>query len=685
MDDTEDSGAFERAQDEALAAFVTEHIAEHPASAAGIERMVAAGIVEPVAQHRLGAAALAFVRVAADNSYEFDHAGYAAAIEALPMVTEEDVIQAAVDVVRQRRAVFGDRLPQFVTARLGLDPTDPVSSHIVREAEFALLIDPTAPVVLLAPDILVHVPTLVSGAVLTHRLSETESAEGYLVLDGDLAGFLRYDELSFGDGVVEVDDPGGTEPVVWEGPEGWLDAFPPTSLLAVQVVGDELRIEALTAEPEAPEELLATLRTSYAAESEGTGDDEAMPVSAELLLLAMVYRDVGAFAEPRPPLSELAAAVGLQQRRAEFAHDPSLWVVADRVDREFRLQEDLGPDGDVDAAIEVLDELADPDPAAQRRALDQLQEPDLLVAVTEELLVAQEPAGVAALAERLVGVAGTGPRAAVAAWIAARAAERDGRVLDAESHLRAASRFGDGWAFVEDQLARYEFDRGDAAAALGRWQSIETPADDPDMVIAAHFALATGAEPGRNEPCWCGSGRKYKQCHLGRPATATLQQRTAWLYRKALGHVERHGPDADDVVAEYGAAAGLGDDIDAAFADVLVMDVVLAEGGWFGAFLADRGPLLPPEEAELVSAWLKAERSLYEVLGDGNVRDVRTDETVAVPGLGFPTGTLLCGLLLPDGVAHAFSQAVFEIEADERDLLLEALTDRLGFALLRGR
>ncbi|MBO0894517.1 MAG: SEC-C domain-containing protein [Acidimicrobiales bacterium] len=20
-------------------------------------------------------------------------------------------------------------------------------------------------------------------------------------------------------------------------------------------------------------------------------------------------------------------------------------------------------------------------------------------------------------------------------------------------------------------------------------------------------------KPGRNQPCWCGSGRKYKQCH----------------------------------------------------------------------------------------------------------------------------------------------------------------------------
>jgi len=23
-----------------------------------------------------------------------------------------------------------------------------------------------------------------------------------------------------------------------------------------------------------------------------------------------------------------------------------------------------------------------------------------------------------------------------------------------------------------------------------------------------------GARPGRNDDCWCGSGRKYKKCHL---------------------------------------------------------------------------------------------------------------------------------------------------------------------------
>jgi hypothetical protein len=32
--------------------------------------------------------------------------------------------------------------------------------------------------------------------------------------------------------------------------------------------------------------------------------------------------------------------------------------------------------------------------------------------------------------------------------------------------------------------------------------------------------LAEGARPGRNEPCHCGSGKKYKQCHLDKDEAA---------------------------------------------------------------------------------------------------------------------------------------------------------------------
>jgi preprotein translocase subunit SecA len=28
----------------------------------------------------------------------------------------------------------------------------------------------------------------------------------------------------------------------------------------------------------------------------------------------------------------------------------------------------------------------------------------------------------------------------------------------------------------------------------------------------------TGPKLGRNDPCWCGSGKKYKKCHHGKDA-----------------------------------------------------------------------------------------------------------------------------------------------------------------------
>ena len=34
------------------------------------------------------------------------------------------------------------------------------------------------------------------------------------------------------------------------------------------------------------------------------------------------------------------------------------------------------------------------------------------------------------------------------------------------------------------------------------------------------------AEPGRNEPCHCGSGKKYKQCHLAADEAAAREART---------------------------------------------------------------------------------------------------------------------------------------------------------------
>ena len=44
----------------------------------------------------------------------------------------------------------------------------------------------------------------------------------------------------------------------------------------------------------------------------------------------------------------------------------------------------------------------------------------------------------------------------------------------------------------------------------------EIDADQPQMLgptEAAHEPVRVEKTPGRNEPCYCGSGKKYKLCH----------------------------------------------------------------------------------------------------------------------------------------------------------------------------
>jgi hypothetical protein len=40
-------------------------------------------------------------------------------------------------------------------------------------------------------------------------------------------------------------------------------------------------------------------------------------------------------------------------------------------------------------------------------------------------------------------------------------------------------------------------------------------------------APVPGREPGRNDECWCGSGVKYKRCHLDADRRRVQSQRTS--------------------------------------------------------------------------------------------------------------------------------------------------------------
>lgn len=77
--------------------------------------------------------------------------------------------------------------------------------------------------------------------------------------------------------------------------------------------------------------------------------------------------------------------------------------------------------------------------------------------------------------------------------------------------------------------------------SLMQWfKNLFTPRPSAPAASRGKAGKAPAKVPGRNEPCWCGSGKKYKQCHL----------RTDTEQRVEAGHAARFAaqrPSADGV------------------------------------------------------------------------------------------------------------------------------------------
>ncbi|HYZ38055.1 MAG TPA: SEC-C metal-binding domain-containing protein [Pseudonocardiaceae bacterium] len=623
---------------------------------------------------------------------EVDLDAYLTALDRLPVPSVADVTPAMIDIVRAQQGITADDLDQLLITQLGMPAGDPVTETLLDRVSDHV-IGPDGALEMLAGDRLLHVESLTGGIVLTHRLSAAERRSGMLEVGIDLAGFWRRDELRLpGGGGLDVAE--GS----WVGPAGWLSGYPDGAVLAVRVDDGYVSITVLEAAPPVAGELVARLRTVYDEEIAEPG----LPVTAEELVLGVLLEHRSAFAEPAAPLTELLSAAGLQTRGMHVAHDQSIWDNAQRLQRTHRVIDELGAGDRARAALRALrvTDAGVPDRAAAHEVLDLLYDPAVLEVVPGELLGRHDDpdllAATGALVERLLAAANKPAHQAVAHWLAALVAERRGQVVAAESHLRVAVRADPGWPSAVDRLAWYAFDRGNATEALTMWRSLGLSAEVNDDVRALEeFAAPDVQKLGRNQPCWCGSGRKFTACHLGRPERAGLPDRVGWLCRKAAAYLERRGGAPREIVLAHAAArAADPDDHDSlheALADPLVIDVVLHEGGWFNRFLADRGPLLPDDEALLARAWTLVERTVYEVVecrpGAGvTVRDLRTGDVLEVRERTFSKqarcGVLMCARAVPDGQSHQFIGGMFAVAPGRERDLLDLLDERDGLALL---
>lgn len=268
-------------------------------------------------------------------------------------------------------------------------------------------------------------------------------------------------------------------------------------------------------------------------------------------------------------------------------------------------------------------------------------------------------------------------------WLRAKAHERLGELSEAEQAYSDAQTLDPDWAPVLWDLARYASDRGDAARGLSLLRRAGTPADDDLVELLERHQPAPRSDLGRNQQCWCGSGRKYKQCHLHREV-APLGGRVGWLYQKA-GMFLHEGPWWEMVVAAAIERARYAEGTDAfraAIHDPLVADAVLFEGGVFAEFLDTRGALLPDDERLLAEQWLLVSRSVHEVehveRGHGlTLRDVRTGDRHQVSERSasrqLHTGDLVCARVVPTGDTMQIFGGIEPVGLAQRDELIALL------------
>jgi tetratricopeptide (TPR) repeat protein len=333
----------------------------------------------------------------------------------------------------------------------------------------------------------------------------------------------------------------------------------------------------------------------------GRADELGLEVAELGLELAVVAPDVLRHAIP---LGELLARAGLGIHGDYVLlpdEDPDEWVL-DR-QRSF-----IDPDGDYDLmTVDAVARLAtlrtslrkgsvDLDAAAARGLDAGLTDPDATdLAATYLLGILGDTDGSIARTLDTIEAALPHPPGAGLYVLRARIAEFDGDTAAQLAAIDAAlSRDPDFPPALEDHAWNLE-DRGDATAALAALRRADVRPDDAQYARLQEMTRPLFPRAGRNDPCPCGSGVKYKRCHLNR-TDRDLAERVDWLLAKAMtfAHRPAHRLKVLEFIDVFGTS--IPDGQVAALDDPIVAGMLLFDLGLMRDFVDVRGALLPEDE-----------------------------------------------------------------------------------------
>jgi hypothetical protein len=604
----------------------------------------------------------------------YDDAAYRRDLARLPMPPREMMFDAFALVSSAEPGLHSDTAIERVMAAVSLDVHDPTDQRYVEMMmEHAVrngVID------FVGGDGLVSVSVLADGVTLSRTLTADEVASGNLELTFDLALFVEAGTVSCEGREVRIAKGDADH----AGIEGVLTGFTAGQTVAVSLDGHTLTISQIDRPPCDPE-LVERVREMYDRDNGMHG----MPVSGRDLLVELRFEYPDLFATPNAPLSDLVAAADLELRCHEVAHSREPWRAAEALGRYGRLDQQLNDPLDSQAVARAI-EVADPGPHDDDHDHDEhdeafgpehakrLRDWDVFDCLRFELFTLDDDPSSAMdrLADAIDALSHHRSTRAVAEHLRSDASFERADLAGALDHITKSNELDPTWEPAADRRGLFAFVMGDAKLATRLWRHL--PEREAEVAsLGSIFASGGGPAAGRNDPCPCGSGRKFKQCHQNLPVAPSAAASVTWLWSKAFAALTSDSiawSELDTLRTISESSGELSD-----HQRIVVIDFALHEEDGFLSFLEDWGDLLPAGERALASSWTTTERDIYEVVTRDPiaVRSRATRETIKVAGgllVLYPAGTVFCGRLVDDanGGRH-FLPGTFEIDlADEAEL-----------------
>lgn len=543
----------------------------------------------------------------------------------------------------------------------------------------------------------VNVLQLADGVAFTHELSAVEQETQVLSADDDLALWavaaqtglplaeggevraLPLPELPAG---VPITLPPG-EGLIGQalvGPPGWLAGFQAGDLLEVRLRDGVLVVRAVTP-PTPPTTRVAALlaactealEQAMARYLQGVAETPAADLSTMLAELILDRPD--ALADPLPPLRSILQRVRWEAFGGYVGFAGTPWNLT-RVKDLSRTNATTataalgslltweGTQSDGEKSIAIL---------ARAVAV-----PEIVGYLAEEVERRTATSGTSfkGVLDRIAAVARTPAERAGTALLAARVAEGAGDSLAAQALVNRALADQPNLQPALMDAAEYAACRGDLKAADAYLRRAEHPIA-PTLRSALRVVLnapVKGTQPGRNRPCPCGSGRKFKVCCYS-PVVAPLTKRAELLYNLIATFAQR-APSRDQLGYLINA---IGPNPQHA---LLCVDLLLTYEGLTERFLRARGAWLRDDERTLIETWATTPLGAFEIRavrrGMGvTARMLPGGPSVELRDSKFSTCVhhldLLCGRLLSNGTEpHLLAIPAF-VSRDRRRGLLDLL------------